>query len=280
MKNKCTLATLTIFCLLAGTGNNLVKAESAMDLQINSGETSTLSLDTTSATTTLKPIAYDYPLSYTSITKLVVSTDTSSTLTSIKPTAYNSTDNSVQYNPESLLMIDQTAINSTGDRQVSLQSGTTATMTTAITSEPQTTYYYGPPQLSSSNPTGGGAISGSNYKFAAQISDPNNLVHNVRFVLYDTNRNVILDSDSNLSEDGSWIASKPFDSTKYPDGYGYALEITSEGDSGLSDVRYTLSWNSVYFGIDNLKSSEIVVYPEVGGSTIINKEYVATAYQA
>jgi hypothetical protein len=137
------------------------------------------------------------------------------------------------------------------------------------------------PYLVTSNPTGGGSISGASNTFSAIVSDPDSIVQNVRFVLYDTGGNLLSDSNSSQYEDGAWVADSTFNSTEYADGYGYVLEIISEGEESTSFPNYrpTFSWDAVYFGIDNVKTNEIITYPEESGITIINKEFEATAYQ-
>lgn len=280
MKNALALASLTVIGLIVCVGNHKAYALSYTDIQGTTTDTVTLSAYPTTTSSLSGTISVDS--SYLSFTNtadatLSVSSYPAITLTtSVMPTYTSGDIVLVSAYPSSQLFTSNTTTYPIDSQPVSVLSNTT----TSTRSNPQPTYYYGPPQLVSSSPTGGSGISGSAYKFAATISDPNDLVRNVRFKFFDTNRNLLLDSTSNLNLEGKWIANNIFDSTKYHDGYGYAIEISTEGSSAgsVSGTGYTLSWNNVYFGIDNIKSTEVSTNPDAGGSTIINKEFVATSY--
>lgn len=285
MKNVLALTSITLIGLFVSIGNHEASALSYTDIQGTSADaviTSSYSTTSYSSTISVDP-NYSSEINTTDATLSAsayptISSTTNTTLSvennTTVPTSTSGDLLVISAYPSQTISTSSTPINTTTTQPVDAQSDTT----TSTSNDLQSTYYFGPPQLISSNPAGGGAISGSAYNFSATISDPNNLVHNVRFVLYDMNGNIVLDSDSTMNGEGVWVADKPFDSTGYPDGYGYTLEITSEGDSGSPDIRYTLSWDSVYFGIDNIKSNEVTTYPDVGGNTLINKTFVATAY--
>lgn len=299
MKNLFATALLAIAGLFVFTANSSVAAQSYTDNSNLYGGTLTVGTYIFKAPTTNTWNPNDTvntSLNTTSGNLLTIGTDLTKTVSTDSTVSLNA--NVIDWNTASGSKIsintdpitsatNNTAIIVANTGSTSIQGSTTTTMpntTTTPTStigSPQTTWYYGPPEFSTTNPAANGSLSGSNNTLSATISDPNNLVKNVRFIIYDKARNKLLETNATIGTNGKWSANDFFDSTKYADGGDYTLEITAQGDiwASLGNTRPTVNLSTLTFGIDNMKNNEIYTNFADDGSSIINKEFTSTAYQ-